>query len=232
MIGGRGPLTISKRLAALANAVPPCHMVADIGCDHGYLSVYLAQTGRCERVLACDISPFSVEKTRRQVQENGVDERVDVMQCDGLSAAQKADAAVLAGIGGNELLRIVADAAPGPVLVLQPASHAAELRRGLCLLGYKIEWEAVVCDGRLYPLIRAVYTGQKTELDELQAEIGPYNLRHPDDTVLLYAKWRRNILLKACAKEPRSERGRSMHTAYKVLTERIEQWLEEHDGNS
>lgn len=37
---------LDERLQAAADLVRPCDTAADIGCDHGKLSAYLACTGR------------------------------------------------------------------------------------------------------------------------------------------------------------------------------------------
>ena len=46
---------LSKRLKALANMVTDGNRLADIGTDHGYIPIYLCQTGKIPSALAMDI---------------------------------------------------------------------------------------------------------------------------------------------------------------------------------
>ena len=50
-----GLIRLSPRLAAAAALLDGGGGFADIGTDHAYLPVYLIQSGKCERALACDV---------------------------------------------------------------------------------------------------------------------------------------------------------------------------------
>ena len=111
----------TPRLCAIAGLLPRCKTVADIGCDHGKLACLLLVRGVCERVIAVDISPHSVEKTKRLGAALGLTARLDVRLGDGFSALRpdEAQAAVLAGLGG-ELIAAMLPGAGERTLVLQP----------------------------------------------------------------------------------------------------------------
>lgn len=47
------------RLRTIANFIPQKSVLADIGCDHGRLSVGLS--GHCSHVWAIDISPLAIQ---------------------------------------------------------------------------------------------------------------------------------------------------------------------------
>ena len=49
-------LPISKRLLACCNFVCKGDRVADIGCDHGYLGIYLLKNQIASHIYACDIN--------------------------------------------------------------------------------------------------------------------------------------------------------------------------------
>ena len=49
-------LPISDRLLACAGFVAPGERVADIGCDHGYLSIHLLTNGIAQSCIASDIN--------------------------------------------------------------------------------------------------------------------------------------------------------------------------------
>ena len=48
-------LILSKRLKAAAEYIEQGAAVADIGTDHGYIPVYLAQNNIAGRIIAADI---------------------------------------------------------------------------------------------------------------------------------------------------------------------------------
>ena len=45
-------LPLSKRLLACCDFVTPGDRVADVGCDHGYLSIFLVKNGIASSVIA------------------------------------------------------------------------------------------------------------------------------------------------------------------------------------
>ena len=48
-------IELSARMAMNASLVPDGAKVADVGCDHGYVSLYLASKKACKKVIAMDI---------------------------------------------------------------------------------------------------------------------------------------------------------------------------------
>ena len=48
-------IRLSNRLSALASLVSNGHRLADIGTDHGYIPIYLCQTGIIPSAIAMDI---------------------------------------------------------------------------------------------------------------------------------------------------------------------------------
>ena len=49
---GTGQVALSARLLMLARMVTPGNRVADVGCDHGFLSIYLIQVGISPKAIA------------------------------------------------------------------------------------------------------------------------------------------------------------------------------------
>ena len=57
-------LPISDRLLACAAFVAPGDRVADIGCDHGYLGIWLLTEGKASFVAASDLREKPLEKAK------------------------------------------------------------------------------------------------------------------------------------------------------------------------
>ena len=64
-------MELSKRLHMVASMVEKGSIPADVGCDHGYVAVYLIREGVCPRVFAMDVNEGPLERAREHVEEFG-----------------------------------------------------------------------------------------------------------------------------------------------------------------
>lgn len=170
---------LDARLAAAAAFVRPGSVAADIGCDHGLLSVQLARSGRCRKVIACDIRPKPLAVAAANFARCGCAALCECRLGDGLTVLRPGEASdiVIAGVSGITMMQMLTRAPafwrPGERFVLVPASKAAQLRRFLCENGFALLAETPVCaQGRFYPVLCAEYTGEKTQPDALFCAIG------------------------------------------------------------
>lgn len=162
---------LDPRLMMLAELVRRGSRTADIGTDHGYLITWLAATGKIPGGYACDINRKPLEKAAFSLHSAGVQDRVHLCLCDGLSGLTpgSCDDIIIAGMGGDTIWSII-DAAPwtrdGELrLILQPMTKAPELRRRLCQNGFAMEQEkAAVSAGFPYSAMAVRYTGEKREI--------------------------------------------------------------------
>lgn len=228
---------LSKRLKAIADLLPAAPCIADVGCDHGKLGLFLLQSGKCEHLNASDLSTASLEKAKRLYEQNGLLSSVTLERRDGLPETGLCEAAVIAGLGGDEQLRIIKAGLPTATrmdrLVLQPSDDAATLRAGLWMLGFEFVEETIVANGRFFPVIAVRFgeqgnaaSHQREPLTDIEAELGPYNVAHVDAGVSAYAKWRRKVWQKATRTEAAEAGNRNQQTAQRlagILTD----WLEE-----
>ncbi|MGN0975905.1 MAG: class I SAM-dependent methyltransferase [Gemmiger sp.] len=162
--------SLDARLAAAAAYVRPGHRAADIGCDHGKLSAWLAGSGCCPLVFACDLRPGPLEKAR--VNCAPWKDRIQFRLGSGLSVLQpgEADDIIIAGMGAETILEIL-DGAPWVCdgaynLVLVPATKHSVLRLGLARRGFALQSETLCTTaGRWYAVMNVRYIGDKYEPD-------------------------------------------------------------------
>lgn len=163
-----------KRLDALASAIVPARVIADVGCDHGRIAGYCVKNRLAERVIASDISDECLDKARRTLCGNG---NVEFVLCDGIG--YECDEAVVAGMGGALICEILDRADKNGLLpktlVLLPHRNADSVRRKLNELRYRIDVDFMTEDGgKFYPIMRAEMSEQKQTLTDLQYLFGVF----------------------------------------------------------
>jgi len=160
-------IKLSKRLQAIADLIRKDASVADIGTDHGYLPVFLAQTGIVKRIIASDISAASLSTARRSAMEFEVTDDITFLVAPGLDgiAHTDVDTIVIAGLGGETILSILESAlwtkSHDVTLILQPQTKIALLCKFLYDNGYEIiQTKSILEKRKCYTVILA--TGEKT----------------------------------------------------------------------
>lgn len=141
--------------------------VCDVGCDHGFVPIWLVQQGKSPRVLAMDLREGPLRAAGGHVAAYGLGGKIETRLSDGLHNYKigEADTLICAGMGGGLMQRILAGehekAASFRELVLQPQSELEAFRRFLRENGYGILDEVMLCeDGKFYQVIRAVPLSQ------------------------------------------------------------------------
>lgn len=175
-------MNISKRLIRVCEHVPKCSCIADIGCDHGYVTIYLLQRDTCKRVIASDINEGPLEKAKENSVYLGCFDKVDFRLGGGFQVIKEGecDAAVISGMGGHLIKDIIIeDEAKFKALkkaVLQPVQNPEALRKYLYDSSYYIEDEDLVYDeGKYYQIIVVdlTKTCNYNDVPEINYEISP-----------------------------------------------------------
>lgn len=154
-------MELSVRLSAVADLILPTETFADVGCDHGYLSVYLIEKNICRKVIAMDVRKGPLERANQTIARFGCEGHVETRLSDGIMklALEEADGFVCAGMGGRLALQILHQdkekVARMKQVILQPQSELWLVRRMLLRWGMQIETEQMVCEeGKFYPMMR------------------------------------------------------------------------------
>lgn len=194
--------TLTPRLKLIVEFASDNSIVADIGCDHGKVSVALAKNDVI--VHAVDISKPSLQKARDLAKIEGVQDSISFHCDDGLNSIINAhlDAVIIAGMGWRMIKSILENNIEGVKkignLILQPMDSVIEMREYLYEYNYEIIDEKLVWDDkRLYTVIKVRY-GKGKDLNLTELLLGPKIIQNNDvllgDLVDKELKKRKKIL--------------------------------------
>lgn len=167
-------IKLDARLKMAADEVRQGKRVVDIGTDHAYLPAYLIENSICPSAIAADIGKGPLENARKVVgASKDLSEKIELRLSDGLKEikSHEAEDIVIAGMGGI-LISEILSAAPWvrdeeKRLILQPMSHAEDVRKYLCENGFEIIKEKACTDGRHnYIIIVAEFRNKENDKNE------------------------------------------------------------------
>lgn len=170
---------MNKRLEEILSAIPNCSVFADIGCDHGYISKAMLQRKKAGKVLASDISEKCLEKAKDLLSEEIALGTAECIVSNGFSNLPQCDCALIAGMGGEEIILILKKAKFLPeYLVLQPMKNTDKVRVEVVNLGYRIQKDYLfTCCKKHYDLL--VLSKGEDSLSAEEIEFGRTNLKNP-----------------------------------------------------
>lgn len=203
---------LSDRLKGVADLITPGLRVSDVGCDHGYLSIYLMQNKIAESVIASDVRTGPLSKAAENIETYEMTDAIDLRLSNGLDMIDEGevDAVVMSGMGGNLMMEIlergkdVTDRARE--LILQPQSELSGLRHYLQDNGFIIVSESMVYEEyKYYPMMKAVH-GEMNWDREIYFLYGKVLLREQNPVLHQFLLQERdyyvNLYNELCCQEP------------------------------
>ena len=193
-------MELGIRLQTLVDMVKSGQRVADIGCDHAYVSIALAKDKDCS-VIAADIKDGPLEIAKENIKAAGMEEKIETRLSDGLTEFKKGevDAIVIAGMGGHLIVDILKAGEdrlrPGMQLVLSPQSDLRLVRYELRKMNCFIEKEACLSEGGKWYFVLSAKVGMDLPMPVSDEEAsrnmmyGTYLPEHPSEEFREYLVW-------------------------------------------
>ncbi|MBE5948246.1 MAG: SAM-dependent methyltransferase [Lachnospiraceae bacterium] len=226
-------IQLSKRLKAVADFVTPGKRVADVGTDHGYVPIYLVQSGRTQYALAMDVNKGPLGHAKDNIIKYKLQNHIETRLSNGLREYNKgeAESVVIAGMGGNLMVQILSEAhdkwKADTELVLSPHSETELVRRYLVENNMTIKDESMLIDeGKFYVIMRAV-SGRSDYESDVHFRYGKLLLERKDSVLKRYLDRelsKKNLIedsLKKSASETANDRLRELEEEKKVLSDAL-----------
>lgn len=195
-LNGRLSLRL-KTVAAFVSA--DIHTAADVGCDHGYVALHLAERAQIEHVIAMDVRPGPLQRASEHIACYHMADKVETRLSDGVEklCAGEAECLIIAGMGGkltvDILTRGLSIIRAMKELILQPQSELFLVREFLKEQEFVIERETMLFEeGKYYTVLRAVPAagshvpagacpGRQETAGKDAGQSDAYQSMHPDD---------------------------------------------------
>ncbi len=161
-------MVLSDRLEKIVEAVPECKCAADIGCDHGYVSIELIKRNKALNAIAADVNAGPLSTAEKNIRAEGLSDRIKTVLSDGLLNIEVPDCIIISGMGGRLMRDILSFTPTGSgnaasadkslsscrYLVLSPQSEPDIVRRFVTEAGFAITDETMVKDsGKFYVVV-------------------------------------------------------------------------------
>lgn len=187
-------IQLSKRLKTVASFVTKGKRVVDIGTDHGYIPIYLVQSGKVPYALAMDINKGPLKHADINIAKYNLQNNIETRLSAGLREynAGEAESIVIAGMGGNLIVEILsADADKWKTvdeLILSPHSEIELVRRYLANNGMIIVKECMIVDEGKYYVVMCAKKGVSDYTATEHYRYGKLMLEQKDEVLYEYLK--------------------------------------------
>ena len=168
------------RIEYLCSLIDPCASFADVGCDHGYCSLHVLRAGKCKDVIISDVSAKCLQKAEKLLSDFIVRGWCRAVRCDGLrEIPENTEQILVAGMGGEEIIKILSEAFLPRKFIFQPMKNAEKLRAYLIERGCKITLDDIFKDGKFYFVIKGERGGGTAPYSETELQLGRDALKNP-----------------------------------------------------
>lgn len=231
---------LSKRLQYLTEEVPAGAIVADIGCDHGYLLIELVNSGKIQCGFACDVNASPLQSAALNIAKYGYQDQLQTRLGSGVLALTEADSVlvdtlVVAGMGGALIRDIIAQSLGMPklqTLILQPNIGAEIIREFLMDSAFELTKEAIIIDNDIaYPVLIYTKNDQHNQKwSPFEMLVGPFILQMKTTETKQYVTnlknhWKHIVQQLQKSTNDQTEKIKE----YETFIQQVEEW--EHGDN-
>lgn len=167
-------------------------VLCDIGCDHGYLPIYLIQKEQIKSAYACDLRDGPLKTASKNIAAYHMKDKIMTVKSDGLAQLGELafDVISICGMGGRLIAEILARdlsvARRANRLVLQPMSEIPVLRKFLGENGFQITEERIAVEDRRFYVLMTVTHGEEPHQQEVDYVLGRLLLQQKDQVTKDY----------------------------------------------
>lgn len=177
---------LSKRLQTIIDFVPQANVVADIGCDHAYVSISLILNKKAMHVFGVDNKLRPLRIAERNVNFFKMKKNITLLLNPFDIIDRPLDGCIIAGVGKESAVEILdefeSSFQDSTWVCIQANNKIIELRKHMFNRGYRLIKETVVFDKNYYVIL--LYEKGKEQFKGIELLLGPYiiqNIKEHED---------------------------------------------------
>jgi len=204
---------LNKRLHAVAELIEPCHVLMDVGSDHGFLPMYLLKKGLIKHAIIGDLNPGPLEQAKKNFKSQFVLNTTFILSNGIKGYKESIDCVVIAGMGFETIQTIINQDIDRfkeiSQIVLQSNTKIEELRKYLNDNNFRIIDESIIKDRKYYyPILKVKFDLNHQNLTNEELLFGPILIKNKTEVFINYLLFKRSIEAKiqVAQKKESSER--------------------------
>ena len=177
---------LSKRLSVIASFVPDNAIIADIGCDHALLDIYLSKKNIIKKSFAIDITKGALNQADKNIKLYNA-KNIETRLSNGfekIDIKDNIDTVIMSGLGDVKIISILKEAEEKldkvNNIIIQSNVGVSNIRVYLTCNGYYIDNEKLVKENNIIYTVISFKKGYK-RYTKKEIEYGPVLLRNRDE---------------------------------------------------
>jgi tRNA (adenine22-N1)-methyltransferase len=229
-------MDLKGRLKLIADMVPQCDVVCDIGTDHAYIPIYLVMNNRCKRAVASDVRKGPIKVADKNIEKYNLKNYIDTRVGNGLETVRdgEEDTIIIAGMGGLIISGILEKGfetvKKANSLIIQPMYSIELVRKWLYENGFDIYDERLSKeDRRIYNVLAAKWTGSVQKKEEIYYYIGEKLFENKDRLLESYIQNKLRQLNKIiCEMEKMNDENSALRLKNESIREGLSRLLRDY----
>ncbi len=185
-------MKINERLKKVGDLVDTNSSILDIGCDHALLDIYLVKEDKIKKAVASDIKEGPLKNAKENIKKYKLEKKIDIKLGNGLDTyTDDIDTVVVSGMGGRTIIGIF-KYKPKIVkkidtIIVSPNNYQEDVRRFFTSIGFYIDKEELVKEGKIIYQIIKLKRGKK-KYKKKDYFFGPILLENKNNLFIEYYK--------------------------------------------
>lgn len=168
-------MKISNRLKSIAILVTNEDIIADIGCDHAYLDIYLVKNKIIDKAYVSDVNYSALNNGIKNIQKYNLEDKIDAKLSDGISSiSEDVNTLVISGMGASTIIKILDNPKINQInkLIIQSNNDYYLLRTYLTKNNFYISHESVITENNKH-YVNIVFLRGTKNYTEKELKYGP-----------------------------------------------------------